>query len=287
MTKEDRVEIFRETMNILKKNEYKAPSGKYVSFDNLHKLIEETKFYSTKITNNYESLEKYKTIVEVVNMDCLYDAKLLIGEGLHPAVLNMASFHTPGGGVEKGSAAQEESIFRRTNIALSLYQFHAVGENYGLKQREERYPLDYNFGGIYSPEVTVFRKSESDGCELLEDPFKVDVITVSAIKNPTLKDGHIVPWVCDTLMNKIRQIFDMAIANGNDSLVLGAFGCGAYGTPPEHMANLFKKVLENEKYKTAFRVVSFAIIDDKNAYKAHNPEGNLKPFKFVFDKYNF
>ena len=189
--------------------------------------------------------------------------------------------------VEAVAAAQDESIFRRTNIALSLYQFHAVGENYGLKQREERYPLDYNFGGIYSPEVTVFRKSESDGCELLEDPFKVDVITVSAIKNPTLKDGHIVPWVCDTLMNKIRQIFDMAIANGNDSLVLGAFGCGAYGTPPEHMANLFKKVLENEKYKTAFRVVSFAIIDDKNAYKAHNPEGNLKPFKFVFDKYNF
>jgi uncharacterized protein (TIGR02452 family) len=283
MDKEERIKIYRQTMDILKKNEYVAPSGKHISFEGLNKPLLETKFYSTKVKNDYDSLQKYNTIIEVVDMDCLYNAKLLIDEGLHPAVLNMASFSTPGGGVEKGSAAQEESIFRRSNIALSLYQFHSIGENYGLRQREERYPLDYNYGGIYTPGVTVFRKSEKDNCELLEAPFIVDVVSVSAVKKPALIDGKIAPWVCDVIMNKIRQILDIAIANGNDSVVLGAFGCGAYGTPPKEMAELFKKVLSNDRYKSAFKLVSFAIIDDKNSYKEHNPEGNLKPFKDVFE----
>jgi len=282
MTKEERVAIYRETMNKIKEGGYKTTSGNNVLFSNLNDLIENTKFYSSKIKIDYSSLPKYKTIIEVVNMDCLYDAKLLIDEGLNPAVLNMASFHTPGGGVERGSAAQEESIFRRSNIALSLYQFHSIGENYGMRQAEERYPLDYNYGGIYSPKVSVFRKSEKDECEFLDAPFNVDVISVPAVKRPSLKNGKIVPWVCDVLMNKIRQILDIAIVNGNDSLVLGAFGCGAYCTPPNEMAILFKRVLDNDKYKTAFRVISFAIIDDKNAYREHNPEGNLKPFKDVF-----
>ena len=282
MERDTRVSIYRETMKILKKNEYVAPSGKHVVFENTKKPLLDTKFYSTKVNNDYDKLYKYNTIIEVIDMDCLYNAKLLIDEGLHPAVLNMASFSTPGGGVEKGSAAQEESIFRRSNIALSLYQFHPIGENYNFKQREERYPLDYNYGGIYSPGVTVFRKSENDDCELLEEPFTVDVISVSAVKKPALRDGKIAPWVCDVIMNKIRQILDIAIANGNDSVVLGAFGCGAYGTPPKEMAELFKKVINSDRYKSAFKVISFAIIDDKNAYREHNPEGNLKPFKDTF-----
>ena len=279
MERNDRVRIFAQTMEILKKNDYVAPSGKHVSFE----PIKEAKFYSTKVNNDYNSLPKYETIIEVVDMDCLYDAKLLIDEGLHPAVLNMASFSTPGGGVERGSAAQEESIFRRSNIALSLYQFHSIGENYKIKQREERYPLDYNYGGIYTPGVTVFRKSEKDNCELLEEPFTIDVISVSAVKKPALRGDKIAPWVCDVIINKIRQILDIAIENGNDSIVLGAFGCGAYGTPPKEMAELFKKVLNNDKYKSAFKLISFAIIDDKNAYREHNPEGNLKPFKDIFE----
>jgi uncharacterized protein (TIGR02452 family) len=279
MDKNERIKIYNETMGVIASKEYKAPSGKSVL---ISEPTPETIFYSSKVNNDHSSLTKYDTIIEVVNMDCLYDAKLLLDKGLHPAVLNMASFHTPGGGVERGSAAQEESIFRRTNIASSLYQFHYIGENYKINQREERYPLEYNYGGIYSPDITVFRKAESENCEFLEEPFKIDVITVSAVKKPALHDGQIASWVCDVILNKIRQILDIAIANNNDSIVLGAFGCGAYGTPPECMAQLFKKVIDNEKYKSAFKVISFAIIDDKNAYREHNPEGNFKPFKNVF-----
>jgi uncharacterized protein (TIGR02452 family) len=194
----------------------------------------------------------------------------------------MASFHTPGGGVISGSSAQEENIFRRTNIFKSLYQFHNIGDNYDVKQREERYPLDYNFGGIYTPHVTVFKGSDDVNYTPLEEPFEIAVVSVAAVKNPKLENGKLVPWVVDTLKSKIRQILDIALENGHDSLILSAFGCGAYKTPPTEMARIFKEVLSSEKYKNAFKVIHFAIINLKSTNGMHNPNGNFKPFYDTF-----
>ena len=84
-------------------------------------------------------------------------------------------------------------------------------------------------------------------------------------------------------MAKIKTMFDLAIANNNDAIVLGAFGCGAYHNPPSEIAKLFKEVIDNDGYKNKFSKIVFAIIDDKNSYRWHNPEGNLKPFIETFN----
>ena len=115
----------------------------------------------------------------------------------------------------------------------------------------------------------------------LEEPFEIAVVSVSAVKNPTLKNGKLEPWVIDTTKSKIRQIFDIALENGHDSLVLSAFGCGAYKTPPTEMAKLFKEVIESKNYKGAFKVIHFAIINVPSTNGSHNPEGNFQPFKNV------
>ena len=52
--------------------------------------------------------------------DCLVASKRLIDAGMNPAVLNLADILVPGGCVESGSGAQEESIFRRSNITKTL-----------------------------------------------------------------------------------------------------------------------------------------------------------------------
>jgi uncharacterized protein (TIGR02452 family) len=248
-------------------------------------MVDGTKFYGKKVVIDYNSLPKYDTKINVVDNDCLYVAKDMIDKGLNPCVLNMASFHTPGGGVTRGSSAQEESIFRRTNIYKSLYQFNEIGTAYGVKQREERYPLEFNFGGIYTPHVTVFKASEGDDCTPLEDTYEIGVVTAAAIKNPRVENGKLVPCVVDILKNKIRQILDIALENGHDSLVLSAFGCGAYKTPPTEMARLFKEVLSKDRYKNAFKAISFAIIDVKSTNGEHNPQGNFKPFYEAFCNY--
>lgn len=281
MSREENIAVYNNTVAIVKKGGYMSPMGKEVKLPNPKEMADGTKFYGKRVVNDYDAIPRYETEVKVIDIDCIYAAKDLIDRGFNPCMLNMASFSTPGGGVIKGSSAQEEDIFRRTNIFRSLYQFHSVGENFGIEQKEERYPLDYNFGGIYTPHVTVFKGGSDTRYTPLEEPFEVGVVSVSAVKNPTLHNGKLEPWVIDTTKSKIRQIFDIALENGHDSLVLSAFGCGAYKTPPTEMARLFKEVIESKKYKGAFKAIHFAIINVASTNGSHNPQGNFQPFKDV------
>jgi uncharacterized protein (TIGR02452 family) len=158
-------------------------------------------------------------------------------------------------------------------------------KKFGLpKQKDGEYPLDKNFGGIYSSSIEVF-KNENYG--LMENPFSVAVMTVPALNRPVIyKNSNVEYRIVDSLIeptkNKIRTIFNIAAVNQQKTLILSAFGCGAFRNPPKHIAELFKEVLEEERYKNRFKEICFAILDDHNSRKEHNPEGNYKPFKEVF-----
>lgn len=81
---------------------------------------------------------------------------------------------------------------------------------------------------------------------------------------------------------KMRAILRACFHGGNDAIVLGAFGCGAFRNPPAHIARLFREVFEEPEFRGVFRRLTFAILDDHNAHHSHNPEGNLLPFQRVF-----
>lgn len=221
---------------------------------------------------------KFKTEISVMSADCLEQARLLD----NPLVLNMASYKNPGGGVVNGSMAQEENIFRRSNLFQSLYQFVYYSDQYGIKQNDKnKYPLPF-YGGVYSNDITVFRGSENNGYYLLGKPFKTSFISISAIKRPELKNGKMNKSDISKMKNKIKVIFEVALANSHENLVLSAFGCGAYGNPPEQIALIFKELLNNE-YDGCFKKIVFSIFDDHNSYKEHNPNGNYKPFKQILE----
>lgn len=286
MEREDRQKIFNETVLSCENGYYFNRKGEQVIIPLKGDIdIEETTFYDFNVENqiDFDTLPKYNTSIEVINEDCLVAAKILYDDKFTPAVLNMASFKQPGGGVLKGSAAQEENLCRRTNLYQSIFKYH-IGQasKFNIKPDDKQYPLPLNNGAIYSPQITVFRGTESDGYPFLDSPFTVDIITSPAIKKPPLdEDGHLAPWVKTVTKGKIRTILNLGIIWNNDSLVLGAYGCGAFGTPPEEMALLFKEVLNEDKYKDKFKKILFAIIDDKNSYKEHNPRGNFVPFKEI------
>jgi hypothetical protein len=46
------------------------------------------------------------------------------------------------------------------------------------------------------------------------------------------------------------------------------------------VAQLFREVIS--KYSQSFKYIVFAIINDHNAGKAHNPTGNIQPFAEIF-----
>ncbi len=66
-------------------------------------------------------------------------------------------------------------------------------------------------------------------------------------------------------------------------MVLTAFGCGAFLNPPETVAKIYKRVIEN-KFQGVFKKITFAVINDHNTGKAHNPKGNFKPFKEILGR---
>ena len=283
--RELRAEVFQDTVKIVKDGGYRlgqrdciienqAKDIKIIFYENPPKVVQKGNDTATKIA--------------VINADCLETARLIFQSGINPVVLNMANRQNPGGGVISGAGAQEENIFRRSNLYISLYQFVDYCTQYNIQRNTAfSYPLNRDTGGIYSNAVTVFRGSEANGYYLLSNPYQLSFVTVPAINNPDLVliDGEyrIVVALIEPTKEKIRTILRIAINNGHDSAVLSAFGCGAFGNPPKHMAELFHQVFNEVEFRNKLKLIVFAIIDDHNARKAHNPEGNVLPFLREFE----
>ena len=282
-----RADVFKHTVFLVQQGHYKAGNGLMIAFPNSESLITNTRFYSTPKTVYHLPALKEETIVQVENLDCLLAAENLLKEGYHPAVLNLASRQNPGGGVQTGAGAQEENLFRRTNLFQSLFQFVPYAEKFGVRKSRFQYPLDRNYGGIYTPDATVFRGTEQDGYPLLETPYQMSFIAVAGINRPALASPErITPELVEPVKNKMRTIFRIGLLHNHDSLVLGALGCGAFRNPPAHIARLFHEVMEEEEFKNKYKLLVFAILDDHNARLKHNPEGNFLPFVREFTLYD-
>jgi uncharacterized protein (TIGR02452 family) len=277
-----RKSVFDDTVSCVLSEHYISEHGKTIALPFDKNLVQGSCIYNKELPPLPPL--SYKTKVSVANEDCLAIARTY---GEKVLVLNMANAYQPGGGVENGSGAQEENLFRSSNYFLSLYQFQEeYAKKYNLKKSKKTYPLDSRFGAVYSPGATVFRGREEDGYPLLNSPFKVSFLAIAAIDQPRLieKDKK---WLLDeagiTLTKeKLRTLFSVAKANGHTVLVLSALGCGAFCNPPGHMAALFHEVLQEKPFAQAFTEIVFAIKNDHNTHKWYNPQGNFKPFAEEF-----
>jgi uncharacterized protein (TIGR02452 family) len=283
MNRAFRKAVFLETVSIVNAGSY-AINGKLIDIAGAEVLNHST-FFDAPPKLEPRIPEKV-TSFTVIEADCLETAQLLLNMGEYPCVLNMASDRNPGGGVLNGAGAQEENIFRRTNLFKAMYQYADYAEEYGLKRSPQQYPLNRNTGGIYSDEVTVFRTSENNGYALLKNPYRCAFVSVPAINHPELeKHGgqlFLARHLVEPAKEKIRTILRIAGRYTHSALVLSAFGCGAFGNPPHHIARLFQEIFDEAEFKNRFKVVVFSIIDDRNSHKEHNPDGNVVPFFRVF-----
>ena len=272
-----RVEIYRETIEIVKNGRYHAGDSDVVLPDPCQ-MMSDTILYNNPGEVDIPQQEQ-PTVIDVISEDSLLAGKKLLDEGYNPIVLNFANRQTPGGGVTRGAGAQEENIFRRSNLFLSLYQFHYHGVELGIPQRQEQYPMDRNTGGVYSPNITVFRGLETEGYPLLEQPYSLGIATVAAMNRPMLKDAdHIAEYLVEPVRQKIRTIFRIALKHGHDAIVLGAWGCGAFKNPPQHIALLFHEVMDENEFINRFKKVTFAIIDRHKIDIRDGKSGNMIPF---------
>ena len=281
--KNHNADIFRETTSIIKAGYYTTPSGKRVDLD-MQAMIDGGRCYH-KDLGHVEAPKVKGAKLMVEKGDCLKVAERLVEEGYHPALLNFASAGHPGGNVKGGARAQEETICRRSTLSRSIFSFDVkYASSYGYEHREgNNYPISrsLDFSAIYSPQVTVFREAGPD-YTLMENPFQIGIITNAALNMNgrfsirLTPDGHIPDEGKAITLNKIRTIFRIGLIKGHDSLVLGAFGCGAFKTPPREMAQLFKEVIEEDEFVDRFRLITFAILSDHN-----DRSGNFAAFEEV------
>lgn len=250
------ISVFQETESIISIGGYKDTSGDW------HEISGEFKehtFYKTlkPTTKGLTFNDPPKIYVEEI--DTLQKAREM---GPDCAILNMASYFKPGGGVLNGAKAQEEDICRRSNLYWSLLHF------------KDRYPIP-KFGGIYTRGITVFKSVGQ--YNLLHDPFTCSCISFPGIK---LEDpgniGNEEKYKV-TLRGKIRGILRIAVLKRHGKLVLGALGCGAYKNPPVLVAEAFKEVLEEKEFEGRFEEICFAILPDKRG-----GDKNKKEFQKIF-----
>lgn len=210
--------------------------------------------------------EKAKVIVS--GKRSLEAAESYAKQGKRVCVLNFASATNPGGGVVNGSSAQEECICRCTTLYPCLNTDQVWNVFYGPRRKVAN--SLYNNDCIYTPNVCVF-KSDTNFPEPLskEDWWSVNILTCAA---PNLRErpsnrmnpragsvaAKITPSGLESLLTtRIRRIFKIAVANKNEVLILGAFGCGAFKNPPELVAKVFNKVMQD--YLCYFDTIEYAV----------------------------
>ena len=269
-----RSDIFKQTIMLVEAGEYISEKGNRIQFPDPDPMMKATVFYRKEISQNKKHINN-PTEITVQNTDCVLAGRQLKKEGFHPAILNMASGSNPGGGVINGAGAQEENLFRRSNLFKSMYQYADYAPLYGIRKSEYQYPLNFHFGGIYTPDAFFFRGLEKEGYPLLDEPDRLSVISVPAInvRSRSMSEND----YTETTKDKIRTILRIGLEHGHDALVLSAFGCGAFGNDPRVMALFFLVTLHEPEFEKSFRKIIFAIIDD------HNSKGNYVSFRKIIE----
>jgi len=230
---EDLIEVYKDTL--LRATNY--PFG-------TTQVIDETYALDVFLQAKYH---KKAGEVFVENIDSVGGLVKYGDENSHVAILNMASAKTPGGGVAYGSKAQEEALFRCSNLGLSISRKH--------------YPLDIN-QALITEDVIFFKDKDYND---LKNGHKASVITCAA---PILNDGDL-EWYrddYDAIINmKIEIILNAALKVNANILILGAWGCGVYKNDPTFIATKFKEHLDKENRRYCYDKVLFAVINDQNS----------------------
>ncbi len=193
------------------------------------------------------------------------------------ALLDFASFVNPGGGYERGAWAQEEAICSESTLYNVLRTQKAwYGQN---RSRNINCEL-YRNRGLVVPKV----RFEREGYHSYADVIVVAAPNaVRARQNYRIDDDTLVKAMRD----RIRFVMAIADELGHDKLVLGAFGCGAFGWDTAVVAELFRAELATGAHVAT--QVTFAIPKarfDENlpkfqhafaAFPAKNDEPYRKP----------
>lgn len=188
-------------------------------------------------------------------------------------VLNFANPYNPGGGVRRGANAQEENLCRRSSLLLSL-ESEAAKDYYMFNKEHSYRDVFGNDYGTNSMMLTPYVEVIKDKKYERNNEYAEVAVLTSAL--PIVRAGI---CLADTYQNlvyeRIYSVLLCAAYHGYTHLVLGAWGCGAFGNEPKVIAKLFRDVIDSFCYNDKnvnqlFERISFAV-----PYNERRPANHL------------
>ena len=254
------VQLGEEAVAIARAGQYAGPDGIIDLSAQVRAAVQAALHYAADHAHAAPVTGAHTTAYEVTNETTLSAHRRHQAKGHRVVSLNFASATSPGGGFLTGARAQEEYLCRSSALYLTLMD----SPMYAYHRREGH--KRYSDAMIYSPDVPVFR---DDAHGLLPAPYPATFITSAAPLTKHLHPEELI-LLTEILRTRIRKILTLAQVHGHDSLVLGAWGCGAFGNDGHQVADLFHRALEGD-FKGAFKEVTFAIVDTSPERKFIRP----------------
>lgn len=189
------------------------------------------------------------------------EASMLPEKNREPVlVLNLANPVNPGGGVRRGATAQEEDLCRKSSLLLSLESPDAAAYyNYNKSLRTYM----GSDAVMITPQVEIIKDERGN---LLSESVIVSVMTCAAPMVKRGTEGLTDQAYRNLVYRRICGMLKIAAHLGYEMLVLGAFGCGAFGNDAHVISDLFHKALKafdfgGKRAEDCFRRVDFAVLD--------------------------
>jgi uncharacterized protein (TIGR02452 family) len=258
VNREERAALARETVAIVARGWYDAPSGRRVDLaDAVAAAVRGTRLVRESDPLPPPLARRHKTsTVEVTAETTLSAARRLSANRARVIALNFASAKNPGGGFLGGSEAQEESLARSSALYACLEPQREFYEH----NRALASPL-YSDHLLVSPDVPVFR---DDAGRLAEEPYAVTFLSAPAVNAGAVRDNQpaSVSRIRPTMARRLERVLSVAAAHPCDALILGAWGCGVFRNKPADVVESFHKALgPRGAFHGAFPLVVYAVYD--------------------------
>ncbi|MCB9603962.1 MAG: TIGR02452 family protein [Sandaracinus sp.] len=173
------------------------------------------------------------------------------------ALLNFASAKNPGGGFLGGAKAQEEDLCRCSLLYLAIEPQRLYYETNRARRGTDA--ALYTDHLIHSPQVP-FLRVRSKGPWVA--PVFADVITAPAPNARALDLTQHGAALERAFRHRARLVIALAAEQGHRSLILGAWGCGAFRNDPVLAADAFSDALATVDH--GFTRVVFAVFDPRS-----------------------
>lgn len=280
----ENINMLNDTMAILDRGYYEV-NGKRVNLKLSKAEMKEISVFLPKDVKSISDNKDFQHIhmmggrigVDCVNMDSYSlaikrysDCSYMFSKKSKPIlVLNLANPVNPGGGVRRGSKAQEEDLCRKSSLLLSL-ESSAASVYYKYNKSLNTYMG--SDAVMVTPQVEIIKDENGS---LLDESVIVSVMTCAAPMLRNGMEGLTDQEYRDMVYGRITGMLKVAAYLGYEVLILGAFGCGAFLNDAHVVSDLFYKALKEFDYdgmeaKDFFRRIDFAVLSrsaDQYNYK--------------------